>query len=537
MLASLRRFIRSPNPFMNGHAIGRPRSSPSSPRRWLRLLLAIAFIGIGVNILFFLDSTFVEKLPSQILGNDAFHPEPFAPASHGLQSQDNNNNNNNNNNNGLDYWLWDTQTQFKKKENIDWNVGIMDECFLFPKHLTKKIQVVLKTGAADDGARTDAMVNTIIKCIRNVLIVSDGDHGYGPYKAVDVLADLPAKTYMKEEDYFVYETQKNATRDGIELHQGHEGWKIDKYKFLPEVEKAIGHNSKAEWYVFLESDTYLFWDNIFRLLDNYDASLPYFFGSPSPGRKYRPDPKSEDEQQSWFAYGGCGFILSTAAAHRLVDRPRNRLGIKGSRLTTEYEEDIRNDCCGDSILGWALHDKAAVDISGLWPMFNPHSLENVPFGKHYWCEPVISLHKTSPSFMKDLWNWENEQHQQHERPLLYSDLLFSFHGNLSQRENWDAAFDAGFQLDDNSTVHTSLEACEAGCFANEECQQYTWHGAHCYYSKALYIGRAKEPDGYHEPEDRKYISGWDTTKIQTWSLENMCEEGAHWVKPSVRRKY
>ncbi|KAH6633122.1 hypothetical protein C7974DRAFT_412145 [Boeremia exigua] len=524
------RILRSPNPFMNGHAISRPLSPPSSPRQWLRLLLVIAVIGVGVNLLFFLDSAFVEKLPGQILGNQAFHPKPFEPAPHSVESQKEDN--------GQDYWLWETKSQFYKKENIDWNVGIMDECFLFPKHLTKKkVQVVIKTGIADHPARTDAMVNTIIKCIRNVLVVSDDDHRYGPFQAHNVLANLPAETYMKEEDYAIYEAQQSATRNGKELHQGHEGWQIDKYKFLPAVERAMDHNSQAEWYVFLESDTYLFWDNIFRLLDNYDPSLPYFFGSPAPGRKYRPNPKAEEEKETWFAYGGCGFILSKAAVHRLVDRPRNALAVMGPRLTTEYKEDIRNDCCGDSILGWALHDKASVDISGLWPMFNPHSLEDVPLGKDYWCQPVISLHKTGPSPMKDLWSWDNEQHQQHERPLLYKDLLFSFHANFSQRQDWDAAFDAGFQLHDNHTVHSSLEACEAGCFAHDECWQYTWHGDHCYYSKALYIGRAKEADGYHEAESRKYISGWDINKIQTLSLQNRCEDGGHWVKPSIKRKY
>jgi hypothetical protein len=239
-LQGLRRILTSPNPFMNGHAIGL-----SSPRRWIRLLLAVAIVGIGVNLLFFVDSATIEKLPSQVLGTQAFHPKPYAPAPHGLESQDDAN--------GQDYWLWETKSQFYKKENIDWNVGISDECFLFPKHLRQKVQVVLKTGVADHGARTDAMVNTIIKCIRNVLVVSDEDHKYGPFRAVDVLADLNPRTYMREEDFEAYEAQKNATRDGVQLHQGHEGWKIDKYKFLPEVERAIQHNSKAEWYIFLES--------------------------------------------------------------------------------------------------------------------------------------------------------------------------------------------------------------------------------------------------------------------------------------------
>lgn len=516
---------------MNGHAIGMVRSTPSIYRRCFQLLLAFAAVGVVVNLAIFLDWGHVDRIPAQILGTGAFRPKPFASAPHGLESQ---------NDNGLDYWTWETKTQFVREEdvNLDGMEGDLDECALFPKHLLSKIQVILKTGAADDSSRTEAQLSTIIKCIPNVLIASDGDHTYGPsYRTVDVLADLPPDKYLNEEDYLVYEMQRNATRDGTGLQQGHEGWRLDKYKFLPEVEKAIEHNTLAEWYVFFESDTYIFWDNAFRLLENYDASLPYFFGSPSPGRKYHRTPESEVEEQVWFAYGGCGFILSTAAAHRLVDRPRNSLGIKGPRLTTEYEEDIKRDCCGDSILGWALHDKAAVSISGLWPMFNPHRLEDVPFGKDYWCEPIISLHKTNPALYKDLWSWEFSQRSHSQQPLLYADLLLSFHGNFSRRQDWDAAFDAGFQLPDDHVAHTSLDACESECFAHDECRQYTWHGGHCYFSRALYIGNAKQPDGHHEPDDRKYVSGWDVAKIERWTNENMCTEGPHWVKPSIKRKY
>jgi hypothetical protein len=103
--------------------------------------------------------------------------------------------------------------------------------------------------------------------------------------------------------------------------------------------------------------------------------------------------------------------------------------------------------------------------------------------------------------------------------------------------NWDAAFNAGFQLPGNDTMHVSLGDCEARCFAHDEYRQYTWHGRHCYYAKALYIGNAKQPDEYYKPEDRNYISGWDIAKIEAWASENLCGEGPHWVKPSVKRKY
>ncbi|KAI4661497.1 uncharacterized protein J4E88_010945 [Alternaria novae-zelandiae] len=180
--------------------------------RTLRLLFAFIGIAIGVEFLVLFDWAYIESLPSDILGKQAFHPKPF---------------------------------------------------------------VILKTGSADDKSRTDAQLSTVIKCISNVLIVSDGNHTYGrDHRTIDVLADLPPNTYLTPEDYVVYETQKNASRQGTKLQQGHEGWRIDKYKFLPEVEKAIDHNKAAEWYVFLESDTYIFWDNVFRLLEDYITSLP-----------------------------------------------------------------------------------------------------------------------------------------------------------------------------------------------------------------------------------------------------------------------
>lgn len=370
---------------------GVSRSTGSDFRRWTRILyIALPLLAV-LNYLIIFQWTFFESLSTKIFPSDSFHPPPFQPSPHGLESQDNE---------GPDYWTWDTPTRFKALEKGE---GEVDWCESFPAYLFHKIQVVLKVGAADDPKRTESQLASVIRCIPNVLIMSDNNHTYGEnHEAIDILASLPAETYMKEEDYAVYKSQKNTSLE--DLKQGHDGWKIDKYKFLAEVEYAVDNVPDAEWFVFFESDTYIVWDNVFRLLENYDHTLPYYFGSPSPGRRI---PDSEDK--IWFAYGGCGFILSNAAAHRFVDRKRNAVGVKGPRVTDEYKEDIQNDCCGDSMLGWALHDKGGVDISGLWPMFNPHSLSGVPFGKLYWCEPVISLHKTAPEQMKKLWEWEMQR--------------------------------------------------------------------------------------------------------------------------------
>jgi hypothetical protein len=71
-------------------------------------------------------------------------------------------------------------------------------------------------------------------------------------------------------------------------------------------------------------------------------------------------------------------------------------------------EVVDRDCCGDSVLGFALYQKG-INISGLWPMFNAHSLHGIPFDAKHWCQPVISLHKSLFSDMTGLAKWESKR--------------------------------------------------------------------------------------------------------------------------------
>ncbi|KAF2020979.1 glycosyltransferase family 31 protein [Aaosphaeria arxii CBS 175.79] len=523
------------------------RTVPTGLRRWTRAFYITLPILLLLNYLLIFHFTIFEKLSRIVFPDHTFHPLPFLSNPHeptsppGKPAGDT----------VLDYWTWKTQTQFAPLPD-EHDKDTTDLCAIFPTHLLSKIQVVLKVGAADHWTRTSSQVNGIIKCIPNAIITSDRDHAYGVegiFNATDILADLPPSTYLTEEDLAIYESQKNASL--ADLRQGAQGWRIDKYKFLPAVEYAVEQNHEANWYVFIESDTYVFWDNVFRLLEHYDESMPYYFGSPSPGRKYELG-HGKGEGEVWFAYGGAGYILSSPAAHRLVDRKKNALGITGPRVTEEYKEDIQKDCCGDSILGWALHDKAGVDISGLWPMFNPMSLHELPFGRAYWCEPVLTMHKSHAEDLLALWEWENRRDRT-KGPLMYRDLLTYqpfFHPNtnitipaasstatipIRRIEDWHNAY-----LDTISppTSLDSFDACAAACHAHNECWQFTWHAQRCHMSSALRLGEKKDPDGEGgTEEERRYISGWDVEKVRKLWEEKSCEGGARWVKPSVKRRF
>jgi hypothetical protein len=499
-------------PFSNGAFQTRGKLS-----RWTRVLVFTVPFILALNYLVIFQRTFFENIPDKLFSAASFHPKPF-PTLH--------------TNGAVDYWTWTTHTQFQEPQGGEKFNATQDACAGFPTQLLDRIQIILKTGAADGADRTNAQLSSVVKCIPNILIASDLSHPYGPdLNATDVLASLPPSTYLNPEDLEVYKTQKNASSPD-DLHANAAGWKLDKYKFLAEVEHAVQVNPHAEWFVFFESDTYIFWDNLFRLLSNYDAHLPWYFGSPSPGRLI---PGAEDKKM-WFAYGGTGFVLSGAAAHRLVDRTRNGIGIKGPSLTDEYKDDVRGDCCGDSVLGWALWDRAGVNVCGLWPMFAPHALHSVPFSRLYWCEPVISLHKTHPEDFEGLWLWENSRSRNGEA-LLYRDLSQYLQlGELERREDWDNADWDGFHEEDvQHEANLSWDACKAYCHGHGDCFQFTWHTHRCYMSRAIRLGQKKEPDGEHGEEERRYIAGWDVEKIRLWREGNRCEEGAHWVKPSIER--
>jgi len=155
--------------------------------------------------------------------------------------------------------------------------------------------------------------------------------------------------------------------------------------------------------VFYETDTYIVWDNMFRFLSTLDPAAPFYIGSPSPGR-----------EETWFANGGPGFVLSRGAMDKLLSRDRPLLEgprsgsqfVAAPPLTLRGMDLVKGDCCGDSVLGWMLWE-AKVPLSGFFPLFNTYPVHGIPYTERSWCQPVITMHKSTPEDMLALWRWEH----------------------------------------------------------------------------------------------------------------------------------
>lgn len=311
-----------------------------------------------------------------------------------------------------EYYDWDTSSFFYPVSQNTSGLSPDEFCRSFPRQALESIQPVLKIGHQDVGKPAlTAQLNTVSACLDNLLIFSDMTEDVGNDRvALDVLADVSA-LYRKESREFRtnYDALKESQRTG-KADPSIDGKTLDKYKFLPMIERAWKLRPERPWYFFFEVDTYIFWDNVFRFLDKFDPDHPLYMGSPSNGRK-RPDTGT----RTYFANGGPGFIMSRGAMKKFLER---QVGDDGEFLEDpvahRWIDHAVEDCCGDSVLGWAMYF-TGIPISGFWPMFNPHPAHGLAFQEDYWCQPLLTLHKTKAEDVRDLWNWEAERRQQEVR--------------------------------------------------------------------------------------------------------------------------
>ncbi|KAK5995479.1 hypothetical protein PT974_03887 [Cladobotryum mycophilum] len=432
-------------------------------------------------------------------------------------------------------------------------------CATFPKHLLDLVQPVLKMGHGEDRAKIESQLDSVSACFApdQLLIFSDLDETIRNHSVIDILANLPEGYYDEEQnpDIKHYLAQKAMRANGTlgvdkEATKRISGWTIDKYKFLPQIERAWLLKPDRPFYFFYETDTYVVWDNVFRFLQTFDPDKPIYMGSPSPGREDK-----DRRVKTWFANGGPGYVLSRGAVKALIHRESSEHGqYSEPSVTQRLLPLLRNECCGDSVLGWALWN-ANIALQGYWPMFNPHPLHGIPFSDRYWCQPVLTLHKTSPKDMVDVWRWEFGQ-RQNESPLIYSDLYnFQHPGKPAIKENWDNG-DWDSWTPGPEAGLDSFEKCEQACKKDDSCVQWNWRGKDekkCILMRSIRYGVERKEEKKEEVKDEKkggkkgekkegkvkeewvdFKAGWVEDRIDKWRKDKECKV-VEWVGPSITR--
>ncbi|KAF2262974.1 hypothetical protein CC78DRAFT_293456 [Lojkania enalia] len=403
-----------------------------------------------------------------------------------------------------------------------------DYCENFPRDLLDKYQVVLKTGVADS-AKNKAHLSTVTSCITNLIVVSDHAEKIGERQVIDILGELPASYGVNNTDFEAYAAHKKAHAEGEAPTYSREGWRLDRFKFLPMVDKAYELNPKAQWYIFLESDVYFFWDTLFRQLSLMDPNEKHYLGSPVAGSDNR-----------YFGYGGAGFVLSQGLMKALYPpKEGNTPSGNEHRLSVQYEQWAKNDCCGDAVLGYAILNSTGTRLEALYPTFSGDELKSIKVDRERWCIPLLSLHRVVPEQMEQLWKWERTRPYT-EKPFVYSSMLAYTHAHLRDgpsREFWDNLSE--MPVPNDRPAHRDAGACGSECNNDPNCLQYSYSQTVCRHSNYIKLGNSvnKENGGQGE-----FISGWDLNKMAELGLkfdenknliDTSCEETT-WLTPVVR---
>jgi hypothetical protein len=135
-------------------------------------------------------------------------------------------------------------------------------CATFPKHILNVIQPVLKMGHGEDRAKINAQLDSVSACFEDdeLLVFSDLEEEVKGRHVVDILADLPEGYYSDNPDFINYLWQKEMKSNGtldtdMEATKRINGWILDKYKFLPMIERAWKTKPGRDFYFFFETDT------------------------------------------------------------------------------------------------------------------------------------------------------------------------------------------------------------------------------------------------------------------------------------------
>jgi hypothetical protein len=140
----------------------------------------------------------------------------------------------------------------------------------------------LKSGADVFVDRAPIQLLTFLKPIKQVLIIGESIKRLGDFKMVDVYTSLYENTQKRLNDAdkkVIRRHDKQADR--IEQNSNSIGWKSDAHKNLPGLQLLYNQYPDAEWYIMIDDDTYVFFDNLYETLSKHDFNVPFYLGSPN----------------------------------------------------------------------------------------------------------------------------------------------------------------------------------------------------------------------------------------------------------------
>ncbi|USP76041.1 glycosyltransferase family 31 protein [Curvularia clavata] len=423
------------------------------------------------------------------------------------------------------------------------------------------ILVVLRTGATEALSKVPIHFSTTLRCVPNYVLYSDLEENIAGHRVHDVFANGAISHALSEShELRFYHHLKKLGRQGLLALQAttkhdsslgttsdNPAWQLDRFKFLPMISQALKHRPSAKWFVFIEADTYLVWQNLVSYLRLFDATKPLYIGK----HMYMDD--------VLFAHGGSGFVLSRPAMLRVVEQRDAHVA--------RYDALAKESAAGDMLLGKILAD-VQVPLFSAFPHFQGDAVTGLDGNvskveRRPWCYAPVTYHHMREDEIRALWGFEERWMRESDKLLRHADVFKSF---LLPRlrpklDGWDNfSLDSIDSSSDSAAAVPSTADCEARCEANSACLQFSYETAagNCATSTRVVLGEAArrqcveyssaagrcvrwQGDGDDDNKDSRMgnttpglvQSGWMMHRLQRYveEMDSMCsqEKMSIWV--------
>ncbi|KAH5421031.1 hypothetical protein HBI46_082430 [Parastagonospora nodorum] len=417
------------------------------------------------------------------------------------------------------------------------------------------VMVVFRTSKAEVQEKLPAHIKSLLACVPNFAIFSDHDGSIDGIKVHNALDSIGSETKRTHDEFREYQLMHADAEHKPDVAKTKD---LDKWKFLPMVNKAFHLKPDARFYVFIEADTSLSWTNLLQWLDRLDYRIPYYSGAPTFINNVQ------------IAQRGPGILLSQGALRRYAKS-------YSELYASKWEPELGKGCCGDLALAQAMND-AHVEFYASWPLMQGEQPSTLDFTRKQWCAPAVSWHHTDATVLNDIWashqNWTHEKGW--DVPYLFRDAFADLvmpHVQKSKGE-WDnfsgdtkivgeqgrrkkleeederrkqhakdkdgppeeSPFadpphnprddkDAAAIADAIKDAADSPEKCQKTCERVEDCLQWRYKAlgdGECHLGKVLKLGRRVKTD-----------EGWTSG----WMIERLGEVTAGWECKEVNWKF
>ena len=405
----------------------------------------------------------------------------------------------------------------------------------------EEVLVVMRTGATEIKDKLTAHLNTTLQCYNNYIVFSDYEEDFEGQHVYDLLANVEDDIKENHPDFALWRRLRANGRESLHDSElsgtvseeggktgklGNDGWKLDKWKFLPMAVRTLELYPNMAWYTFVEPDTYLMWSNLLDWLRQLDPSEPLYFGS------------EVQIGSDVFAHGGSSFVISNPALQKAAKLYQDH--------TADWHDITSKHWAGDCILGKALAE-TGTPLTWSWPMFqggNPHTMtfkEPLKAGKDLWCSPAISYHHLSPSEIQSMFDFEQEwlsETQKHKEDSSVRRGYISWRQTERMRIHHQDVFRSyvlpstteGYRTNWSNlspdlragTQNSTLSECRSMCEDSSGCVQYSVSEMGCYFSREGKMGQAAEGVKSGWLEDRMRASadahGVCERKVMSWTV-------------------